>query len=80
MDKEGIIVGCGIPFSSHLYFEAAVTSRFPLPRRRDGEGATIYPQAKNEQLMRCAARASERARGEGAAARGVGEKKMALQQ
>ena len=76
MDKEGIIVGCGIPFSSRLYFAAAAS----IPTDADGEGATIYPQAKNEQLMRCAARASERGREGASAARGVGEKKMALQQ
>ena len=76
MDKEGIIVGCGIPFSSRLYFAAAAS----IPTDADGEGATIYPQAKNEQLMRCAARAREGGREGGSVGPWCGEKKMALQQ
>ena len=55
MDKEGIIVGCGIPFSSRLYFAAAAS----IPT--DG-GASDDLSASEKRTTDAMRRKSERAR------------------
>ena len=62
MDKEGIIVGCGIPFSSRLYFAAAAAS---IPT--DG-GASDDLSASEKRTTDAMRRKTEQAR-DGAARR-----------